>query len=110
MTVYVVSLIDITDADGMRQYQTNYPALVEAYGGSYLARGGKVEALEGSWDHDRMVVMAFPDREAALAWYGSPEYRPFIEARQRYGRATLLLVDGVAAATEAAAPAGRSPS
>lgn len=104
MAVYVVSLIDITDADGMRRYQSNYPALVEAYGGSYLARGGKVEALEGSWDHDRMVVMRFPDREAALAWYHSPEYQPLIEARQRYGRANLLLVDGLG--DEAAAGAG----
>ena len=95
MAVYVVSLIDITDADGMRQYQANYPALVEAYGGSYLARGGKVEALEGCWNHDRLVVMSFPDREAALAWYHSPEYRPYIETRQRFGRATLLVVDGV---------------
>lgn len=99
MAVYVVSLIDVADPDSMQQYQNNYPALVESFGGTYLARGGKVEALEGSWDHDRMVVMEFPDREAALAWYRSPEYRPFIEARQRYSRATLLLVDGVGAAT-----------
>ncbi len=95
MAVYVVSMIDIVDPEGMRQYQNNYPRLVEAYGGSYLARGGNVEALEGQWQHDRMVVIEFPDREAALAWYRSPEYRPFIEARQRYGRATLLMVDGV---------------
>ncbi len=97
MAVYIVSLIDVVDAEGMRRYQQSYPALVEAFGGAYLARGGKVEALEGRWEHDRMVVMQFPDREAALAWYGSPEYRPFIAARQRYGRATLLLVDGVGA-------------
>ena len=95
MTVYVVSMIDIVDPEGMRQYQKNYPQLVEAYGGKYLARGGKVEALEGRWRHDRMVVIEFPDRETAQAWYRSPEYRPFIEARQRYGQATLLMVDGV---------------
>ncbi len=95
MAVYVVSMIDIVDPEGMRQYQNNYPRLVEAYGCSYLARCGNVEALEGQWQHDRMVVIEFPDNEAALAWYRSPEYRPFIEARQRYGRATLLMVDGV---------------
>lgn len=95
MAVYVVSLIDIVDPEGMQRYQKNFPALVESSGGRFLVRGGKVEALEGSWDHDRMVVMEFPDKAAALAWYRSPEYRPFIEARQRYGRATLLMVDGV---------------
>ena len=95
MAVYVVSLIDITDPEGMQKYQENYPALVESCGGRFLVRGGIVEALEGHWGHDRMVVMEFPDREAALAWYRSPEYRPFIETRQRYGRATLLMVDGV---------------
>ncbi len=95
MAVYVVSLIDITDPEGMRQYQKDYPPLVESYGGRFLVRGGEVFALEGSWDHDRMVVMEFPDREAVLAWYHSPEYHPFIAARQRYGRATLLMVDGI---------------
>ena len=99
MTVYVVSLIDISDQMGMAEYQKNYPALVEAYGGRFLARGGRVEPLEGSWDHDRMVVMEFPDREAALAWYRSPEYHPFIALRHLYGRASLLLVDGVGAAS-----------
>lgn len=95
MAVYVVSLIDITDPEGMRQYQKDYPPLIEAYGGRFLVRGGAVTALEGSWNRDRMVVMEFPDREAALAWYHSPEYHPLIAARQRYGRATLLMVDGI---------------
>lgn len=96
MAVYVVSLIDIADADGMRQYQKDFPAMIGAYGGKFLARGAAVEALEGSWDHDRLVVMEFPDRAAALAWYHSPEYQPFIALRQRFGTATLLLTGGVA--------------
>lgn len=95
MAVYVVSLIDITDPEGMQQYQKNFPALVESCGGRFVVRGGQVEVLEGDWEHDRLVVMEFPDRVAALAWYRSPEYRPFIEARQRFGRANLLMVDGV---------------
>ena len=109
MAVYIVSLIDTTDPEGMLQYQKNYPALVEAYGGKFLARGGWVEALEGHWDHDRMVVMEFPSRKAALAWYRSPEYRPFIEARQRCGRATLLMVDGVGGDAEVDASARWKP-
>lgn len=95
MAVYIVSLIDITDPEGMRQYQKDYPPLVETFGGRFRVRGGAVTALEGNWNHDRMVVMEFPDRETALAWYHSPEYHPFIAARQRCGRATLLMVDGV---------------
>lgn len=101
MAVYLVSLIDITDAEGMRQYQRDYPPLVEAHGGRFLARGGSVEALEGQWRHDRMVVMEFPDRDAALAWYRSPEYSPFIALRQRYARTTMLMVDGLGAAVPA---------
>lgn len=94
MAVYVVSLIDISDPEKMLAYQNNYCGLVEAHGGRFLARGGTVEALEGRWQHDRMVVMEFPDKASALSWYHSPEYRPFIEERQRYGKATLLLIDG----------------
>lgn len=60
MAVYVVCLIDIDITEGMQQYQKNYPALVESFGGTYLARGGNVEALEGGWDHDRLVVWNSP--------------------------------------------------
>ena len=95
MAVYLVSLIDVADVEEMRRYQQSYPALVEAHGGRFLARGGGVAAIEGQWTHDRLVLMEFPNRAAALAWYQAPEYQPYIAQRQRYAKTTMLMVDGL---------------
>jgi uncharacterized protein (DUF1330 family) len=42
-----------------------------------------------------MVVVEFPSREAALAWFGCEEYRPLRELRLRAAEAVILLADGV---------------
>ncbi|WP_327092153.1 DUF1330 domain-containing protein [Nonomuraea sp. NBC_01738] len=92
MTVHVVSRVRIHDQDAMARYVAEAPATVEAYGGHYLYRGAEVSALEGSWEHDRMVLLAFPTRALALAWYDSPEYRPLRDLRQDSAEAIILLV------------------
>lgn len=51
-------------------------------------------ALEGSWDDDRIVVLEFPTREAALAWYHSPAYRELRDLRWSAADAVILLADG----------------
>jgi len=44
-----------------------------------------------------MVVVEFPDKAAALAWYESDMYRPLRELRQASAEAVILLAEGVAA-------------
>lgn len=95
MAVYVVSRVAIRDGEAMDRYVRAAGQSVVAFGGRYLVRGGEVRALEGSWEHDRMVVLEFPDREAALAWYESAEYQPLRDLRQSSADAVILLVDGV---------------
>lgn len=95
MRAYVVSRVKLTNLADMRRYMAEAPATVAAFGGRYLVRGNAVQALEGSWEHDRMVVVEFPDRDAALAWYHSPQYRPLRDLRQRSAEAVILLADGV---------------
>lgn len=95
MPAYVVSRLTIRDPEGMRRYVTEAPATVRAFGGRYLVRGGSVEALDGRWEDERMVVVEFPSREAALAWFGSDEYRPLREMRRRAAEGVILIADGV---------------
>jgi uncharacterized protein (DUF1330 family) len=95
VSVYVVSRLVIKDPAAMREYIEAAAATVAAYGGRYLVRGGAVEALEGTWDHDRMVVVEFADRAAALAWYESAEYRPLRDLRQGAADTVILLAEGV---------------
>ena len=62
--------------------------------GNDVARGGKVEALEGGWAPKRLVVLEFPTLQQALAWYRSPEYAPLIKLRQKASKGRLIAVEG----------------
>jgi uncharacterized protein (DUF1330 family) len=42
-----------------------------------------------------MVILEFPDMAKLKAWYGSPEYRPLIDLRQRTTNSSLVAVEGV---------------
>jgi uncharacterized protein (DUF1330 family) len=70
---------------------------VAAHGGRFLVRGGEQETLEGDWAPLRTVVMEFPDRDAARAWYESDDYAPLRELRRQASNTEILLVDGYGA-------------
>jgi uncharacterized protein (DUF1330 family) len=95
MAAYIISRVKIARPDEMQRYQREAPPVVAAFGGKYLVRGAAVEALEGAWEHDRMVVVEFPSKAAALAWYHSAEYRPLRELRQQSAEAVILIADGI---------------
>jgi uncharacterized protein (DUF1330 family) len=91
MPAYIVSRVQIFNPEEMLIYQRDVVPIVQAYGGRYLMRGNEVEALEGTWEHQRMVILEFPTREAALAWYHSPEYAPMKALRRANSEAVILL-------------------
>ena len=94
MPAYIVSRVNIEDAETMQGYMADAPATVEAYGGRYLVRTQDIDALEGTADYDRMVVLEFPDKEKALAWYNSPEYRDLRQTRWDSASAHIVVLPG----------------
>ena len=50
--------------------------------------------LEGSSERD-LIVIAFPDRAVARAWYGSPAYQALLPLRRRNARGEVFLIEGV---------------
>jgi uncharacterized protein (DUF1330 family) len=95
MAAYVIATIEITDPEEYEVYRAGVPETIARHGGRFLVRGGASEVLEGDWQPSRVVVLEFPDGDAARRWYSSDEYRPLIEIRQRASRGSLLLVEGV---------------
>jgi uncharacterized protein (DUF1330 family) len=67
----------------------------EKYQGKFLARGGKLEWLEGGWSPKRIVIVQFPTMDHALKWYHSPDYAPLIELRKKASHFKMIMVDGV---------------
>ena len=99
MPAYLFANVDVTDPQGYDSYRQQVSATIEAYGGRYLVRGGAAEVLEGGWVPKRMVILEFPDMAKLRAWYGSPEYEPLIDLRQRTTNSSLVAVQGVGSAS-----------
>ena len=59
MRAYVVIEIVVKNPEGYEEYKVLAPPAISAYGGKYIARGGKAENLEGSWQPNRIVILEF---------------------------------------------------
>jgi uncharacterized protein (DUF1330 family) len=94
VTAYVISRVRIRDAAAMGEYAAAAPPTVAAFGGRYLVRGNPVRALEGTWEHDRLVVVEFDTSQDAVGWYESPIYRPLRDLRQGVAETITLLAEG----------------
>jgi len=95
MAAYLFANIEITHPAAFEEYRTDVHAVIAAYGGRYLVRGGAVEQLEGDMPAGRLVIVEFPDMTQLKAFYGSVEYRALLAIRQRAARTNLLAVEGV---------------
>jgi len=94
MAAYIVSDLTVRDPVAIETYRSRAAASIAAHGGRYLARGGAIEVLEGDWAPRAIIVVEFPDREAARRWYSSLEYAEALEVRDRALSRNLILVDG----------------
>ncbi len=95
MSAYVIVHIEVQDESTFGEFRERVSATVESHGGRYLARGGNVEVVEGSWTADRIVVIEFDDVDKAATWLNSPEYTDLKKIRQQAANATILVVEGV---------------
>ena len=94
MAAYVIVEIDITDPVGYEEYRKLGPPAIVAYDGKFLARGGKVEVLEGNWVPRRLVVLEFESVERAKEWWASKEYSAAKQVRQRTAITNMIVVEG----------------
>ena len=95
MAAYIHGDIEVTDAAAYEDYRRQVPAIIAAYGGRYLVRGGQTAVLEGDIAPRRQVILEFPDMDALLAFYNSDEYRPLKALRQRISVGNLVAIEGV---------------
>ena len=95
MRYYAVAGVDVTDDGWVRDYVANVTPMVERHGGRYLARTSKLQKLEGEREPPQtFLIIEWPSREAADAFYESEEYRPYRERRRDGAHNEFLLVAG----------------
>lgn len=95
MSAYIHGSIEVTDPEAYEEYRRQVPAVIAAYGGRYLVRGGAVTVLEGGGAPQRQVILEFPDMASLKAFYHSPEYARLIPIRQRASEGQLIAIEGV---------------
>lgn len=91
---YIVAEVDVKDAERYKGYAAQTPAVIAQYGGEFVVRGGRHEALEGAGPPGRVVIIKFPSYDQAVTWYRSEEYGPLIELRQSISEGRVFVVEG----------------
>ena len=95
MTAYVIASVTVTDAEKYKNYMALSPTAVAAAGGKFIVRGGDMKVLEGSWPNPRIVIIEYPNREAAEAFYDSALYVAARAEREGAAQFNMIVVDGV---------------
>ena len=95
MAAYLISNVTVRDPVAFETYRSRAAASIEAFGGRYLVRGGKISVLEGQRRPSALVVVEFPDTETIQRWYASPEYALALEFRDQALIRSLIMADGV---------------
>lgn len=109
MSIYLINHLRIPNAapkPANLEYLEKVEATFTPYGGRWLALDGPVEVVEGAWPGS-VVLMEFPDLQAARDWYASPAYQEILHLRTDNAISDLILVEPVAAGFTSAAWAGQ---
>ena len=95
MPAYVIVETDVHDPDQYEQYKAASPDSVHGGGGRFVVRGGELAVLEGDWDPSRLVILEFPDLEAAKRWYVSSQYQEVKRLREGAASLNMVAVQGL---------------
>jgi uncharacterized protein (DUF1330 family) len=95
MKGYVIACVDVHDEERYGDYRAGTVASLEPFEGRFIVRGGPTEAVEGSWDAERTVVIEFPSLQQARDWYRSDGYQEIAAIRREASTANIVIVEGV---------------
>ena len=95
MTAYAVAHLRHVDmGPDIVAYLERIDGTLAPFGGRFVIHGGPVEPLEGAWS-GALIMIAFPDRDRARAWYASPAYQAILPLRTWNSDGVAFLIDGV---------------
>ena len=95
MPAYVIAHIDVKDPVRYEDYKKMSPVSIQKFGGRFIARGGKAEVLEGTWQPKRLVLLEFPSVERAREWWASEDYAPAKALRQATSSGDMIVIEGL---------------
>jgi uncharacterized protein (DUF1330 family) len=95
MTTYGVGILqDVKLGPPIVEYLERIDDTLARFDGHFIIHGGRPEMLEGT-SPGTLVVIEFPDREAAEQWYASDAYQAILPLRADNSVSNIFLIDGV---------------
>jgi uncharacterized protein (DUF1330 family) len=92
MSGYVLADVTWTNEEGRKRYVELLGSSLVAHKGEMVAASRDVDVMEGDWQPGGItVLMSFPNRESARAWYASVEYRDALEIRKQSSDSRLFI-------------------
>ena len=91
---YMISFLRIHDFEThSREYMPYSVPIVEKHGGKPFIISDDVESLEGNLPEGRLVILEFPSKEHAEAFYNDPDYQPLKAIRKKTMESDMAIVE-----------------
>jgi uncharacterized protein (DUF1330 family) len=95
MSAYAVAhMRQVTMGPPVVEYLERIDATLAPFGARFVVHGGKADVMEGTWP-GHLIVIEFPDRAQAHAWYHSAAYQQIVALRTDNSDSDLIIVEGV---------------
>tara|TARA_B110000467_G_C17790297_1_gene199736 strand:- start:68 stop:355 length:288 start_codon:yes stop_codon:yes gene_type:complete len=85
---------DLKNSENIKKYAEKATPAIKKYNGKILARGGKVETIEGT-PSPRTVLIEFPSLQEAVNCYQSDEYQAAMKIGKGEFNRHIQIVEGI---------------
>lgn len=83
MASYLVGHITVRDENLWQEYVLGVQESLLPFHAKVVFRGKLISVLTGQHEHDRVVVIEFPDQPTLDNWYSSDKYQSLIPLRDQ---------------------------
>jgi uncharacterized protein (DUF1330 family) len=94
LKAYVVSEIEVINPEAQAAYLPKVTEVIKSGGGTFLARGGKIVALDGAEAPKRVTIM-YDSLEKAQASRSSPAWTALSAERNKAIKAKSYITEGI---------------
>jgi len=94
MSVYLIAQLNIQDREEYSAYEAGFMDIFARYDGKLLSVDEAPEILEGECTFTRTVLIEFPSKAAADAWYHSEAYQALAQHRFAASDGNIIMIKG----------------
>lgn len=95
MSVYIIAQLRFTRRELYDRYQARFFEVFRKFSGKLLVADERPQVLEGTFERDKVVVLEFPDAQAAMEFQESEDYAEIALDRKAGADAVVIMVRGL---------------